>query len=297
MRIARIGIGLACAGAIAVVATNLPWRASSEAGGGNVPEIATKASATSFEPPRASRPALPMPTGDVSLSRQVQDLVATHDPKNLFLAYGMLADCDEFNREHDRLIFDPELLRKTPKSDNVSGLRGMTEQEKQRDTARCGAMTERERQSRLEYLASAAKAGVPGSAIAFVREGPFGDPSALKTRPDDPLVKEWKALAKAQLAAEADAGTDPAVVNFIAVEYAAGSPTIEQDARLAYRYFLANGLMQSELVGSDSEVAKFFAENSPLMDSIGKDLSQADRATEMAAAQQIASNFRRQRAH
>jgi hypothetical protein len=28
--------------------------------------------------------------------------------------------------------------------------------------------------------------------VALVEEGPFGDPSALETRPDDPLVKEWK---------------------------------------------------------------------------------------------------------
>ncbi len=236
-----------------------------------------------------------MPAGDASLSKQVHDLVETHDPAKLFLAYGLLADCDEFNRNHDRLIFDPELLKKTPGSDNVTGLRGMTEQEKQQDAKRCGAMTERERQSRLEYLAAAAKAGVPGSAVAFHREGPFGDPSALATRPDDPLVAEWKARARAQLTAEADAGADPGVVNYIAVEYAAGSPTFERNARLAYRYFLANGLIQGELLGPDSDAAKFFAENSPLMDSIGKDLGPAERAAELAAAQRIAGNFRKQR--
>jgi hypothetical protein len=240
-----------------------------------------------------SRPVLPMPPGDVSLSRQVRELVETHDPEKLYLAYGLLADCVEFNRDHDRMIYDEELRKKSP--DNAFGYRHMTEQEKQRDAIRCGAMTERERQSRLEYLAAAAKAGVPGSAIAFLREGPFGDPSALTARPDDPLVQEWKVLARAQLIAEADAGTDPGVVNYIATEYAAGSPTFERNAGLAYRYFLANGLIHGELFGPDSDIAKFFAEDSALMDSFGKDLSPAQRAAELAAAKQIAMNFRQRR--
>lgn len=242
----------------------------------------------------AGRLVSPMPTGDVSLSRQVQELVATRDPEKLYLAYGLLAGCVEFNRDHDRMIYD-EGLRGKSAEDNF-GYRHMTEQEKAREIKSCGAMTERERQSRLEYLAAAARAGVPGSAISFLREGPFGDPSALQTRPNDPLVQEWKTLAKAQLTAEADAGKDLAAVNYIATEYAAGSLTFEQNGRLAYRYFLANGLIHKELFGPDSDVAEFFAEDSALMASIGQDLSPAERAAETAAAKQIAENFRKRRA-
>ena len=77
-------------------------------------------------------------------------------------------------------------------------MRGMTEREKQHDARLCGPMTERERQARLDYLAIALEAGVRGAAEAFLEAGPFGDPSALQTRPDDPLVKEWKATARAE---------------------------------------------------------------------------------------------------
>ncbi len=296
MRLAKWGIGLASAGVVAALALYWPG-----AGSGEAPEagpVLAKAPARAIAPDQSKtgRPALPMPSGDVSLSRQVQDLVDTRNPEKLFQAYWLLADCDEFNRKHDRLVFDPELLKKAPKSDDVTGLRGMTEQEKQQDTKRCGAMTERERQARLEYLAAAAKAGVSGSAVAFLREGPVGDSSSLETRPNDPLVQEWKALARAQMVAEAEAGTDPGVVNYIATEYAAGSTTFEQNTRLAYRYFLANGLMHSELVGPDSDVAKFFAPDSVLMESMGKDLSPAERSAELAAARQIAMNFHKRRA-
>jgi len=294
MSVGKWGLSVVSAGLIAAVVINWPGNAGDAT---NVPAPLPVAPARAASPTvtASERPALPMPSGDVSLSKQVQELVETHDPQKLFVAYWLLADCVEFNRDHDRLIFDPELMKK-PNTDNVTGLRHMTEQEKQQDTKRCGAMTERERQSRLEYLAAAAKAGVAGSAVAFLREGPFGDPTALTTRPDDPLVKEWKALAKAQLTAEADAGTDPAAVNYIAVEYAGGSAAFEQNPRLAYRYFLANGLIQGELLGPDADVARFFAEDGDLMASMGKDLSPAERAAESAAARQIALNFRKRRA-
>jgi len=295
MSVGKWGLSVVSAGLIAAVVINWPGNAGDAT---NVPAPLPVAPARAASPTvtASERPALPMPSGDVSLSKQVQELVETHDPQKLFVAYWLLADCVEFNRDHDRLIFDPELLKKKPNADNVTGLRHMTEQEKQQDTKRCGAMTERERQSRLEYLAAAAKAGVAGSAVAFLREGPFGDPTALTTRPDDPLVKEWKALAKAQLTAEADAGTDPGAVNYIAVEYAGGSAAFEQNPRLAYRYFLANGLIQGELLGPDADVARFFAEDGDLMASMGKDLSPAERAAESAAARQIALNFRKRRA-
>lgn len=286
---------MATAGAMAALVMYWPKAGSGEVREGGAASAINSTRVIAPTQSSTGRPVLPMPPGDVSLSKQVQELVETHDPEKLYLAYGLLADCVEFNRDHDRMIYDEELRKKSP--DNAFGYRHMTEQEKQRDTMRCGAMSERERQSRLDYLAAAAKAGVPGSAIAFLREGPFGDPSALTTRPDDPLVQEWKALARAQLIAEAEAGTDPGVVNYIATEYAAGSPTFERNAGLAYRYFLANGLIHGEILGPDSDIAKFFAEDSALMDSIGKDLSPAERAAELAAARQIALNFHKRHAH
>jgi hypothetical protein len=129
----------------------------------------------------AAIPSLPV---EAALSEQVERLLATHDPEKVMAAYSLLSNCDQFNRFHDRVVFDEELRKKNAHSDDLSGYRGMTESEKQHDKVLCGPMTERMHQSRIDYLAIAAKAGVSGAAVAFEIEGPFGDRSALSSRPD-----------------------------------------------------------------------------------------------------------------
>jgi len=100
------------------------------------------------------------------------------------------------NREYDRMIFDVE---EVTQHRNMIPYRGMNDSEKQRNSKLCAGMSERTRVSRFDYLASAAKAGTSGAVIQMAKEGPFGDRSALATRPGDPLVQEWKANVLAQV--------------------------------------------------------------------------------------------------
>jgi hypothetical protein len=142
----------------------------------------------------------------------------------------------------------------------------------------------------LDYLAIAAKAGVPGAAVSFAREGPFGDRSALKTRPNDPLVQEWRAQAVAQMISAAESGSELSVIQYVAVESSIGTELFDKNPRLAYRYNFATGLLIGELAGP--EFAKPWEQDSELMRLLAKDLSPEERAAELAAAQQIANRFR-----
>lgn len=57
----------------------------------------------------------------------------------------------------------------------------------------CGDLTEAQINSRRQHMEVAAEAGVPQAALYLVQEGPFGDVTALDTRPDDPAVLAWRA--------------------------------------------------------------------------------------------------------
>lgn len=254
-----------------------------------------------LQPPAVSALAsikVPLPAASPdngSLTQQVERLMATHDPDKAYLAYSLLAACDEFKKTHDRLVFDESAVRTTSKPGFTPGLRGLTDSEKQGETALCSTMTERQRLSRLDYLAIAAKAGVPIAAVSFAREGPFGDPSALKTRPDDPLVKEWKALAVAQLTTAAEAGANMVAFNYLIGQYGSGSDLTEKNLPLAYRYELAMGLVYRDLSGRDTGLAKLFAEDSDMMVAAAKEIGPEERAAQAAAAKRIADFAKEQR--
>lgn len=155
-----------------------------DGGGGIVSTVAAPQNPTPPAAPLASPtiPAMPvMPAallagpGDVLLADQVQRLLATHDPQDAHTAYLLVTSCAMFNDTHDLELYD-RVQRAN---------RRMTADERRHITAMCGKMTERERLARLDYLATAVKGGVAGAAWTFAAEGPFGDPSALQTRPDD----------------------------------------------------------------------------------------------------------------
>lgn len=281
--------------AAAMVATLLTWQDTrsdrDDAVGLSLPTAATRPVQAPTGPKLG---AFPMPPDEVPLTEQVLRLMATQDPAKIYLAYRLLSGCDEFNKEHDRLTFDEAEL-KNAKPGYVPGFRGMNEREKLHDAKLCRGMTERERLSRLDYLAIAAKAGVPGSAVAFVKEGPFGDPSALKTRPSDPLVQEWKALAKAQLISAAETGADTEAISDLAAENYNGSELFEKNLLLAYRYNIASGLIYREMYGPEVMLSKVFAKDSERMAAMGKDFSVEERAAELVAAQRIVDNAREQR--
>ena len=217
-----------------------------------------------------------------SLKEQVETLLATDDPKDAYGAYFLVTACTEFRRDAEFRLRD----------DN-GNKREMTAAERRQLTGMCSGMTERERQSRLDHLAKAVKGRVPMAALSFATEGPFGDPSALVTRPEDPLVKEWKVTAATQLTQAADAG-DVATLIVWGFQLLGGSDLAPRDPVLGYGYLLAYGLVQTDRMGAGDVGAQTYKDGSQLMTALSHDLSREQRAAAMANARAIADKARRQ---
>lgn len=246
------------------------------------------ASAARTAPTKRAAPA----SDEAPLAEQVEQLAATHDPENEYKAYWLIRDCEAFNRVHDNLIMDIDQLTK---NNQWFPFRGMTDGEKQHETKICTGMTERMRTSRFNYLADAVKAGVSGAVVQVVDEGPFGDRSALTTRPDDPLVQEWTATVKEQLSKQAESG-DLVTLNYLWAHRLMGDALIPKDPALAYRYAVAIGLIFKEVDGPQGIGATMYAPDGNLAQSI-PNLSAEERAAELAAARHIADAARERRHH
>jgi hypothetical protein len=227
-------------------------------------------------------PVAPIPVfngeSDEPIEVQVQRLIATNNGQQAFAAYWLLVGCTSFNQHHNVDLYD----------DQQHANRSMNADEQRLAGKVCASMTERDRQARLDYLAKAVETGIPFSAWIFATEGPFGDPSALKTRPDDPLVKLWKVTATAHLARDAERG-EPATLIAWGMDKLNGSDFTDKDPVGGYGYLLAFGLIQADRKGAGDAGAQAYAEGSAMMDAIAADLSPEQRAAALAEAQRIAS--------
>ena len=217
---------------------------------------------------------------------QVERLLASGDPQQAYTAYLLVSVCSQFNQKGDVERYD----------DALRANRGLNADEKKQISGMCGPMTERERLARLDHLALAVKAGVPGAAWAWAAEGPFGDPSALKTRPDDPLVREWKAAATAQVTRAAEAG-DTLALTIWGMQSIYGSDLAERQPQLGVGYLLAMDLIALERLGPNHPKARDFENGSALtrfFESEAK-LTPGQRAAAVEAARRIADRVKAQR--
>lgn len=288
----RVNTQLCLIGALiaaALIVAGLAWKqADGERATATI--VTAPASAT---PPAAPRPAPMLPavpaavlamSADVPLSDHVQRLLATHDPHDAHTAYLLVASCARFNDTHDLELYDHAQRSQ----------RRMNADERRHLTAMCGKMTERERLARLDYLATAVKGGVAGAAWTFAVEGPFGDPSALQTRPDDPLVREWKATAAAQLEQAAEAG-DASTLLVWGMVSLQGPGMLDADPTRGYGYLLAFGLIDADRHGANSPSAQQYASGSDIMNAFGGALTPQQRAAALALAQRIAARVKAKR--
>lgn len=248
--------------------------------------------------PAASRAPRPLPAQAAQAARvpasiarnaeplnvQVERLLATQDPQDAFAAYHLVVGCTAFNTDPGFKVWD----------DTLRARRDLTADERRDMTSMCGKMTERERQARLDYLALAIKGGAPGAALMYGLEGPFGDRNALQTRPDDPLVKEWKATAIAQITQAAEAG-DLTTLMWWGVQNLYGSELAEKNPVTGYGYLLAFGLIQADRLGADDPGARAYRDGSEVMNVLGAGLSAEQRAAAIAAARSIAKKVKERR--
>lgn len=171
---------------------------------------------------------------DLPLSQQIDRLVATGKPEDLFKAYNLVEDCNEFKKWGTL----PTL--------GLPWKHELTAEENRREAALCAGLTQRMQMSSIEHLAVAARAGVMGAAEAYWRKGPFGDPSALVTRPDDPLVVAWKQEAVALLTARASEG-DAISLMMLEREYRYGGDVVQPDRALDFTYSLALQMIYQQI--------------------------------------------------
>lgn len=284
-----IWLGLVLILGIGVIGWNAVTPLNQSASAPQVREVSQRAAPASL-PLTAPRRLAPFATEDATLEVQIDQLIAKHDPESAYAAYWLIANCETFNRDHDRLVYD---LEEVTQNRNMIPYRGMSDSEKQHEAKLCSRMTERMRLSRFDYLATAVKAGVSGAAVQMAEEGPFGDRTALATRPDDPLVQEWKAKIRDLLTKEAERG-DLLTLNYLWMHSLTGDALIAKDPALTYRYAVALGLIESDLTGPKAIEATTYAPEGPLLTSI-VDLNAEQRKAERAAAQRIADNARERR--
>lgn len=239
-------------------------------------------------PPLPSAPQVPgvqpisasIAINDTALSAQVERLLSTQDPGSAYTAYFLVTACTMFNRHRDMKLYDPQLKAE----------REASASERQSMTKMCSEMTERERVARLDYLAMAVKGRVEGAAWTFAAEGPFGDPSALKTRPDDPLVQQWKTTATTQLSQAAEAG-DMTVLLVWGLQLLHGSELTEKNPVLGYSYLLAFGFIQLNRAGPNDPGAQAYRDGSPMMIALAGNLTMEQRAAAVAMGRSIADKL------
>ncbi|GJJ04200.1 hypothetical protein RugamoR64_47380 [Duganella rhizosphaerae] len=207
-----------------LVLVGLYWSSSRPNGESEVARQQATTRAAFAETSRAKPPTqLPKHDPRYTLAQQVDRLAATGRPADAYDAYWLVQNCIDFQRTGDLAVADGDFMRPA----NVA--------EKSAEKLLCADMTERMKTARLEYLTLAAKAGIDGADLTFLQTGPFGDPSALESRPDDPLVRAWKAEALGYLEAQAQQGDIPSIITLLG-EYNEDSELLKQHQVEALRY-------------------------------------------------------------
>ncbi|MGK5072159.1 hypothetical protein [Janthinobacterium sp. ZB1P44] len=270
--------GIAIAAAIAAVLALVYWPApdggapdTGAAAAASAPAGRSLASYLSIDATPAADPAPVV----VSLAQRLERLGASGKPEDAYAAYNLIDDCIVFQRESRLPGMEFELGRE------------MTAEEKTAQQQLCAGLTQRQREDRLGYLATAAQGGVPGAATLFLSEGPFGDRSALRNRPDDPLVQAWKRQAIAQLTAQADAA-ELTSVSTLMMAYLRDGDVVQKDAPQAYGYLLALRMVYDDILTPGT--------TNPYQDSywhwLQNELTPEQQAAALIKANGIAAKFR-----
>lgn len=205
-----------------------------------------------------------------SLAQRIDALAASAAPLDAYRAWWLLHACTVFQRSGN--LPDAQSAQEAGIREPIGDPAGL-----------CAGLTERMKMARIDYLERAARGGIDAALAAMVEEGPFGDPSALSTRPDDPLVKEWKARVNGLLSGHAEQGYWSSLyVLFTGFWF--GNPAIAADRESALAYGMALRDIMVRLEGMDEQAAIPF--NGPFLEAVGAGLTpdQLAQASRRAAA-------------
>lgn len=241
----------------------------------SAPSGTSSASAIASPP----RPVPAAPAVPEALDARLQRLASGGAPAASWQAYRLVRACMRLQGRDGRTLAGP------PSDLPVEGdpLAGIPD-----PAAYCAGLTERMRTGRIAWVERAARAGIEGALVALVEEGPFGDPSALQTRPDDPLVKEWKTHVTGLLGEQAGRGNWTGLY-LLFTGFAFGNPALAVDRQSALAYGLALRDIVVRVDGLSEDQAIPF--NGPFLDAVRAGLSreqQAQAAAQAAAIVEIA---------
>ena len=150
-------------------------------------------------------------------AEEIAALTATRNPADALQVFQIIDGCESFRPVFEIDPTPPEfLLRKK----------------------RCASITDVMRRSRFDYLRTAAYAGSPGAGSDWLRHGPSGDMDALRTRPNDPSVIEWKQQARALVIRDGDQGDFNALQDLM-IGYAGTTPIFDADPSRELAYAIA----------------------------------------------------------
>jgi hypothetical protein len=215
-----------------------------------------------------------------SLAARIATLAASQAPLDAYRAWWLLHACTVFR--NGGVLPDPQTV-------DEAGIREPIAD----PVAFCAGMTERMKMARVDYLERAARGGIDGALAALVEEGPFGDPSALRTRPDDALVKAWKARVNGMLGGQAEQGYWSSLyVLFTGFWFE--NPAIAADRQSALAYGMALRDIMVKLDGVAEQDAIPF--NGPFLEAIGEGLDEEQVAQAKARAAAIVARAAAQRA-
>lgn len=197
---------------------------------GSSPELPPASSPpTATTQPLADRASASVLAGQTP-GEKVGQLAASGRPTLVYEAYTLISRCVRFEE-------NKRLLSATPLTGEMAHVRQLLHASLSSSGFPCEGMTERQKIDRLQYLELAASNGIPGAAIAYLGEGPFGDPHALDARGEDPLVVEWKGRVIGFLRAASERGDTDALA-YLSGAYQ-DDQLISPDFQLALQYEVA----------------------------------------------------------
>jgi hypothetical protein len=207
---------------------------------------------------------------------QVKTLLADGSPTAKLAAYKLLAQCAvNAERKRDLSRIDASSPDGAMARDRMSQFYAETEQH-------CVDVQPVDIAQRMALLEAALASGSPEAARTYWSAGPYGDPTALESRPDDPLVVAWKERALTALNEAARHG-DVETMSFLSSQYLMGDASM-RDISKALGYEMAaqqarEAQQAPPLRGQDRLIARLRMDATPAQikqaETFAKDLTRA----------------------